>query len=150
MTNYSLNNLEKERKVGWGKNPTLKFQHERRMIVTRCNKRRNGYNTTLMNQKLHRSMQRKALLHQKYHRVRSIRKDILGLVFSSRIKPLGSRHTTASGNAGRGRFRGFFKHFDEKSENTRVPLGLAPPKSGLTRFLPKTFKFNCRKETTNV
>ena len=111
MTNYSLNNLEKERKVGWGKNPTLKFQQERRILVTRRNNRRNGYITTLMNQKLHRSMQRKALLHQKYHRVRSIRKDILGLVFSSGIKPLGSRHTTSPGNAGRGRFLGEFQAF---------------------------------------
>lgn len=134
MTNYSLNNLEKERKVGWGKNPTLKFQHERRMIVTRCNKRRNGYNTTLMNQKLHRSMQRKALLHQKYHRVRSIRKDILGLVFSSRINPLNSRHRTAPGNAGRGRFRGCFGLFEELSKIARAPLRLAHQNSRLTRF----------------
>ena len=63
MTNYSLNNLEKERKVGWGEKPHPKISAERRMIVTRCNKRRKGYNATLMNQKLHWSMQRKALLH---------------------------------------------------------------------------------------
>ena len=61
-------------------------------------------------------MQRKALLHQKYHRVRSIRKDILGLVFSSRINTCASTtRITASGNAGRrshgilGDFEMFYK-----------------------------------------
>ena len=56
MTNYSLTNLEKERKVGWGKNPHPKISA------------------------------RKANDSYQYHRVRSIRKDILGLVFSSRME----------------------------------------------------------------
>ena len=34
-----------------------------------------------------------------------------------------------------GDFWGSFKPFDENSKNTCVPLGLAPAKSGLTRFL---------------
>ena len=68
----------------------------------------------------------------------------------SGIKRLSLPHTTSPGNAGRGRFRGCFGRFGEISKNPRMPLGLAPPKLGLTRFLTEILEFNCRKETTNV
>ena len=68
----------------------------------------------------------------------------------SGIKRLSSPHTTSPGNAGRGRFRGCFGRFGEISKNPRMPLGLAPSESGLTRFLTEILEFNCRKETTNV
>lgn len=92
-------------------------------MVTRCNKRRNGYNTTLMNQKLHRSMQRKALFHQKYHRVRSIRKNILGLVFSSRLKSVGHiPHSSHIGRQSRPNLRDFTRKCEilRDSEKSRL------------------------------
>ena len=90
---------------------------------------------------------------ENYHRYNQ-RKDGCSTRYNflkkSGIKRLSLPHTTSPGNAGRGRFRGCFEPFDENSKITRVPLGLAPPKSGLTRFLTEILKFNCRKETTNV
>jgi hypothetical protein len=76
--------------------------------------------------------------------------EISDLRQKSGIKRLSPPHTTSPGNAGRGRFRGCFGRFGEISKNPRIPLGLAPSESGLTRFLTEILKFNCRKETTNV
>lgn len=47
-----------------------------------------------------------------------------------------------------GRFRECFEPFDENSKNTRVSLGLALPKLGLTRFLTDNLKIYYRKEIT--
>ena len=88
-----------------------------------------------------------------YHRY-SQRKDGCSTRYNflkkSGIKRLSLPHTTSPGNAGRGRFRGCFEPFDENSKITRVPLGLAPPKSGLTRFLTDYLKIHYRKETRNA
>ena len=76
--------------------------------------------------------------------------EISNFRLESGIKRLSLPHTTSPGNAGRWRFRGCFGRFGEISKNPRMPLGLAPSESGLTRFLTEFLKFNCRKETTNV
>ena len=60
--------------------------------------------------------------------------EMMSFRLESRIKPLGSRHTTAPGNAGRKRFRGGLGRFRELSKFPQSPLRLALSKSRVTQF----------------
>ena len=60
--------------------------------------------------------------------------EMMSFRLKSRIKPLGSRHTTASGNAGRKRFWRCLGRFREISKFPQSPLRLALSKSRVTQF----------------